>query len=393
MNICEPFIRRPIATILLAVGLTVIGLVAYCLAADRRRAAGRRSDHPESPPSCPAPAPRPWRPSVAAPLERELALISGVTSLSSTSSLGSTAITGRVRSRPQRRRRRAGRPDRDQRRRRAAAEEPAEPADLREGQPGRRAADVDRGDLGRPADREGRRLCRELSGAAESRASPASGWSISTASRSRRSASRSIRRAVAALGLSLEDVRAALVTRDGQRAQGHARRSAAVAHARRHRPAVRCGRVQHGRSSPTATARRCGCATSARPSTASRTSGRRPGSATSGPSSSMSTSSPASTSIETVQLVKDALPELERALPPSVTHAGPGRPHPDHPRFGRATCSSRWRSASAWSCWSCSCSCATLRRHADPERDHPGVAAVHLRGDVSRSATRSTTSR
>ena len=29
MNICEPFIRRPVATTLLAIGLFVLGIVAY----------------------------------------------------------------------------------------------------------------------------------------------------------------------------------------------------------------------------------------------------------------------------------------------------------------------------------------------------------------------------
>ena len=46
MNVSAPFIVRPIATTLLMIGLALIGLVAYFAAADRRRAAGRYSDHP-----------------------------------------------------------------------------------------------------------------------------------------------------------------------------------------------------------------------------------------------------------------------------------------------------------------------------------------------------------
>ena len=98
--------------------------------------------------------------SVAAPLERQLAQIAGVASMSSTSSLGrphpvefdlGAAST-----------RRAGRADRDQRRGRTAAQEPPRASDLREDQSGGCSPDVDRGHFGRPADLQGGRLCREL---------------------------------------------------------------------------------------------------------------------------------------------------------------------------------------------------------------------------------------
>ena len=39
MSISEPFIRRPIATSLLMLGVLVFGIVAYTTAADRRAAA------------------------------------------------------------------------------------------------------------------------------------------------------------------------------------------------------------------------------------------------------------------------------------------------------------------------------------------------------------------
>ena len=167
MNVSAPFIVRPIATTLLMIGLTLLGLVAYFAAADRRRAAGRYSDHPGVAPACRAPTPRPWRRRWRRRSRRQLALISGVTSISSTSSLGQTSIQVEFD---------LGRnvdgaaqdvQTRDQRRRRPVAQEPAESADLREGQSGRRAVDVDRGHVGRPADLEGRRLRRELSRAAD----------------------------------------------------------------------------------------------------------------------------------------------------------------------------------------------------------------------------------
>ena len=92
MNICEPFIRRPIATILLAVGLTVIGFITYALLPI---AGVPQVDVPtiRVAADLPGASAETMALSVAAPLEKELGLISGVTSLSSTSSLGSTRIT------------------------------------------------------------------------------------------------------------------------------------------------------------------------------------------------------------------------------------------------------------------------------------------------------------
>src|SRR5664280_785571 len=82
MNFSYPFIRRPIGTTLLAVGLFLVGAVAY------------RFLPVASLPSVDFPtifvtANRP----VAAPLERRLGEISGVTELTSVSSLGLSRIT------------------------------------------------------------------------------------------------------------------------------------------------------------------------------------------------------------------------------------------------------------------------------------------------------------
>ena len=91
MNISTPFIHRPIATILLALGLLLTGLVAvrYLPVAPLPSIdiptivvfAGRPGADPET-----------MAASIAAPLERRLGEIPGVTEITSTSSTGSTSI-------------------------------------------------------------------------------------------------------------------------------------------------------------------------------------------------------------------------------------------------------------------------------------------------------------
>ncbi len=92
MNFSYPFILRPIATTLLAVGLFLVGVVAYRQLpvsslptvefATIRVSANRPGADPET-----------MAATVAAPLERRLGEISGVTEITSVSSLGSTNIT------------------------------------------------------------------------------------------------------------------------------------------------------------------------------------------------------------------------------------------------------------------------------------------------------------
>jgi hydrophobe/amphiphile efflux-1 (HAE1) family protein len=91
MNVSAPFIVRPIATTLLMIGLTLVGLVAYALLPI---AGVPQVDIPtiQVTASLPGANAETMATSVATPLERQLALISGVTSISSTSSLGKTAI-------------------------------------------------------------------------------------------------------------------------------------------------------------------------------------------------------------------------------------------------------------------------------------------------------------
>ena len=91
MNVSAPFIVRPTATTLLVIGLSLLGLVAYFLLPI---AGVPQVDIPTVQISAQLPGANAetMATSVAAPLERQLSLISGVTSMSSASSLGQTSI-------------------------------------------------------------------------------------------------------------------------------------------------------------------------------------------------------------------------------------------------------------------------------------------------------------
>jgi multidrug efflux pump len=92
MNFSYPFIRRPIGTTLLAIGLFLVGAVAYRFLPV---ASLPTVDLPTISISASRPGadPETMAATVAAPLERRLGEISGVTELTSRSSLGSTRIT------------------------------------------------------------------------------------------------------------------------------------------------------------------------------------------------------------------------------------------------------------------------------------------------------------
>ncbi len=92
MNISETFIRRPIATSLLMLGIAVFGVIAYN--------ALSVSDLPNVDfptisvsASLPGADPTTMASSVATPLERQFTTIAGLDSMTSTSALGSTQIT------------------------------------------------------------------------------------------------------------------------------------------------------------------------------------------------------------------------------------------------------------------------------------------------------------
>ena len=91
MSLSAPFIRRPVGTTLLAIGLVLVGLAAYV------RLPVASLPNVEFPAifisaSRPGADPAVMASTVAAPLERALGAISGVTELTSASSLGSTRI-------------------------------------------------------------------------------------------------------------------------------------------------------------------------------------------------------------------------------------------------------------------------------------------------------------
>ena len=92
MNICGPFIRRPVATTLLSVGLFLLGIVAYHALPV---APIPRVDFAMISVSAALPGadPETVASSLAAPLERRLSQISGVSEITSVSTLGGTSIT------------------------------------------------------------------------------------------------------------------------------------------------------------------------------------------------------------------------------------------------------------------------------------------------------------
>ena len=92
MSISEPFIRRPVGTSLLAAGLFLAGVLAYHFLPV---APIPRVDFPmiSVQSSLPGADPATIASTVAAPLERRLGQISGVSEITSVSTLGATAIT------------------------------------------------------------------------------------------------------------------------------------------------------------------------------------------------------------------------------------------------------------------------------------------------------------
>ena len=92
MNISAPFIRRPVATVLLTTAVTLAGIVAY------RQLPVSPLPQVDFPTitvmaTLPGASPEIMASSVAAPLERQLGHIAGVAEMTSASFLGSTAIT------------------------------------------------------------------------------------------------------------------------------------------------------------------------------------------------------------------------------------------------------------------------------------------------------------
>ena len=91
-GLSAPFIRRPIATTLIMVAVFLVGLVAF---PSLPVAPLPQVDFPTIAVSAqlPGASPETMATSVAQPLERQFAQISGVAQMTSTSSLGATAVT------------------------------------------------------------------------------------------------------------------------------------------------------------------------------------------------------------------------------------------------------------------------------------------------------------
>ena len=92
MSLSTPFIKRPIATTLLTIGIFIVGLIAFPLLPV---APLPQVEFPtiQVSASLPGASPETMASSVATPLENQLAQIAGITQMSSSSTLGSTQIT------------------------------------------------------------------------------------------------------------------------------------------------------------------------------------------------------------------------------------------------------------------------------------------------------------
>jgi hydrophobe/amphiphile efflux-1 (HAE1) family protein len=92
MSLSQPFITRPVATTLLTIGIFIVGLITFPLLPV---APLPQVEFPTIQVSAglPGASPETMASSVATPLENQLAQISGITQMSSGSSLGSTSIT------------------------------------------------------------------------------------------------------------------------------------------------------------------------------------------------------------------------------------------------------------------------------------------------------------
>ena len=92
MSLSTPFIRRPVATALLTIAIFLVGAVTFPLLP---LAPLPQIDFPtiQVSASLPGASPETMASSVATPLENNLALIPGITQMSSTSGLGTTSIT------------------------------------------------------------------------------------------------------------------------------------------------------------------------------------------------------------------------------------------------------------------------------------------------------------
>ncbi len=92
MNLSEPFIRRPVATTLLALALLLVGIIAFFTLPV---SALPNVDFPtvQVSASLPGASPETMASNVATPLERQFSLIPGISQMTSVSALGTTSVT------------------------------------------------------------------------------------------------------------------------------------------------------------------------------------------------------------------------------------------------------------------------------------------------------------
>ena len=192
MSPSRPFILRPVATVLLMVAILLAGAVAF---KQLPVSALPQVDYPtiQVLTFYPGASPDVMASSVTAPLERQFGQVPGLKQMTSTSSEGSSVITLQF--------------DLDldidvaEQEVQAAINaagtylpaRPAQPADLQQDQPRRRADPDARADQQHAAAVEGRRTWPTRGWRRRSRSCPASAWSASAAGRSRPSASRPTR--------------------------------------------------------------------------------------------------------------------------------------------------------------------------------------------------------
>ena len=149
MNLSAPFVRRPVATVLLTIGIALAGIARVLHAAV---APLPQVDFPVITVSAnlPGASPDTMATSVATPLERRLGVIAGVNEMTSSSGNGIHPHQPAVRPEPQHRLRRARSAGGDQRRARRPAVHAAQQPDLPQGQSVGGAGDHPGADLADP---------------------------------------------------------------------------------------------------------------------------------------------------------------------------------------------------------------------------------------------------
>ena len=92
MNLAALFIKRPITTTLIMLGIVVFGVMSYRVLPVSRSAGDRLPDDLRQA-SLPGASPETMASAVALPLEKQFSTISGLTSMNSTNTQGNTNIT------------------------------------------------------------------------------------------------------------------------------------------------------------------------------------------------------------------------------------------------------------------------------------------------------------